>query len=248
MRQGRPQQTRPRPRPPRPGRRDLPHQDNPPRRRRRLRRRTLRRPRPQHEHHHQSPQQRRVPPPHAAGQRETRPTKTPGERIGTPTDIASNATGNNAWSETRINRYGRTITARTTEITGLWFGVWRTDPVRVILVKDSRRKTTNKRSYDIAIVTTDMTATAAEIIARYASRWSIEVCFHDGKNITGVGETQNRVKKAVERSVPFTFMCQTITQGPGKVGGQGCDLRVCGRVTGVAAVTGVAQEAEMGGV
>ena len=55
-----------------------------------------------------------------------------------------------------------------------------------------------------------MTATAAEIIARYASRWSIEVCFHDGKNITGVGETQNRVEKAVQRSVPFTFMAQTI--------------------------------------
>jgi hypothetical protein len=60
-------------------------------------------------------------------------------------------------------------------------------------------------------VTTDMTATAAEIVARYASRWSIEVCFHDGKNITGVGETQNRVEKAVQRSVPFTFMAQTIT-------------------------------------
>ena len=56
-----------------------------------------------------------------------------------------------------------------------------------------------------------MTATAAEIVARYASRWSIEVCFHDGKNITGVGETQNRVEKAVQRSVPFTFMAQTIT-------------------------------------
>jgi hypothetical protein len=55
-----------------------------------------------------------------------------------------------------------------------------------------------------------MTATAAEIIARYASRWSIEVCFHDAKNITGVGETQNRVEKAVQRSVPFTFMAQTI--------------------------------------
>ena len=30
-----------------------------------------------------------------------------------------------------------------------------------------------------------MTATASDIVARYASRWSIEVCFHDGKNITG---------------------------------------------------------------
>ena len=90
-------------------------------------------------------------------------------------------------------------------------GVWRTDPVRVILVTDSRRKASAKKAYDIAIVTTDMTAAAAEIVARYASRWSIEVCFHDGKNITGVGETQNRVEKAVQRSVPFTFMAQTIT-------------------------------------
>jgi len=29
--------------------------------------------------------------------------------------------------------------------------------------------------------------------------------------ITGVGETRNRLEKAVERSVPFTFMCHTIT-------------------------------------
>ncbi len=106
-----------------------------------------------------------------------------GERIGTPTDIARNATDNNTWVDTLINRYGTTITARTTE--------------------DSHRNTTTTtKSYDIAIVTTDMTATVAEIIARYASRWSIEVCFHDGKNITGVAETQNRIEKAVQRRSP----------------------------------------------
>jgi len=149
------------------------------------------------------------PTPAASGKR-GRP-RLRGERIGTPNDIANHATKNNTWVDTLINRYGTTMTARTTEITGLWFGVWRTDPVRVILVKDSHRKATTTKSYDIAIVTTDMTATAAEIVARYASRWSIEVCFHDGKNITGVGETQNRVEKAVQRSVPFTFMAQTIT-------------------------------------
>ena len=141
------------------------------------------------------------PTPPASGKR-GRP-RLRGERIGTPTDIADQATKDNNWVDTLINRYGTTITARTTEITGLWFGVWRTDPVRVILVKDSRRKATNKRSYDIAIVTTDMTATAAEIIARYASRWSIEVCFHDGKNITGVGETQNRVEEGSRTQRPL---------------------------------------------
>jgi len=151
------------------------------------------------------------PTPAASGKR-GRP-RLRGVRIGTPTDIANHATKNNTWTDTLINRYGTTITARTTEITGLWFGVWRTDPVRVILVTDShrKRKATARKGYDIAIVTTDMTATAGEIVARYASRWCIEVCFHDGKNITGVGEAQNRVEKAVQRSVPFTFMAQTIT-------------------------------------
>ena len=90
------------------------------------------------------------PTPAASGKR-GRP-RLRGDRIGTPTDIARNATDNNTWSDTLINRYGTTITVRTTEITGLWFGVWRTDPVRVILVKDSHRKTTTNKSYDIAIV------------------------------------------------------------------------------------------------
>ena len=133
-----------------------------------------------------------------------------GDRIGTPADIAARATEQNRWADTPIRRYGRTLIARTTEITGQWYGTWRTDPVRVILVSDSRR-TPGAAGYDIAIVTTDPTASAADIIARYAARWSIEMCFHDAKNITGVGETQNRLKKAVQRSVPFTFMCQTIT-------------------------------------
>jgi len=65
----------------------------------------------------------------------------------------------------------------------------------------SCRKT--HKSYDIAIVTTDMTATAAEIVARYASRWSIEVCFHDAKNITGVGETQKPGRKGGPTERPF---------------------------------------------
>jgi hypothetical protein len=36
-------------------------------------------------------------------------------------------------------------------------------------------KTSTAGGYDIALVTTDLTATPQEIIARYAARWSIEV-------------------------------------------------------------------------
>ena len=65
--------------------------------------------------------------------------------------------------------------------------------------------------YDVAIVTTDLTSTVDQVTSRYASRWAIEVAFHDAKNTTGIGETRNRVTIAVERTVPFTFMCQSIT-------------------------------------
>jgi hypothetical protein len=61
-----------------------------------------------------------------------------------------------------------------------------------------------------ALVTTDLTSPPEQIIARYAARWSIEVTFFDLKNLLGVGEARNRVRKAVERTVPFGLFCHSI--------------------------------------
>jgi hypothetical protein len=131
-----------------------------------------------------------------------------GERIGTPTDIAGSA----RWRTVTVSRYGTTSTVKITDITCLWYGTWRTDTVRVILVRDTGRttKTSISRGYDIALVTTDLTATPEQVIARYAARWSIEVTFFDVKNILGVGQARNRVQKAVERTVPFGLFCHSI--------------------------------------
>jgi hypothetical protein len=85
-----------------------------------------------------------------------------------------------------------------------------TDPVRVILLRDTRRTSPKTSGYDIALVTTDLTATAQEIIARYAARWSIEVTFFDVKNLLGVGQARNRVPKAVQRTVPFGLLCHSL--------------------------------------
>ena len=54
------------------------------------------------------------------------------------------------------------------------------------------------------------TATPEGIIARYAGRWSIEVMFFDVKNILGVGQARNRVRKAVERTVVFGLFCHSL--------------------------------------
>ena len=63
---------------------------------------------------------------------------------------------------------------------------------------------------DLALVTTDLTATPEEIIARYAARWSIEVTFVDVKNVLGIGQVRNRVPKAVERTVPCGLVCHSL--------------------------------------
>lgn len=125
-----------------------------------------------------------------------------GNRIGTATDIANSA----RWKTVTVARYGTSATVAVTERLCLWYGTWRTDTVRVILLRD----TTRTSGYDLAVVTTDLTATPEDIIARYAARWSIEVTFFDVKNILGAGQARNRVTKAVERTVPFGLFCHSL--------------------------------------
>jgi hypothetical protein len=144
-------------------------------------------------------------PPRRAGQR-GRP-RLKGHRIGTPTTIATTT----PWRTTTVSRYGNSSTVQLTEVTCLWYGSWRTDTVRVILVRDTTRTTTSTtHGYDIALVTTDLDATPQEIITRYAARWSIEVTFSDVKTLLGVGQARNRVPKAVQRTVPFGLFCHSI--------------------------------------
>jgi hypothetical protein len=122
-----------------------------------------------------------------------------GERLGKPVDLV---TGMPSTSMT-VTRYGRTTTVTVHERRCLWYCAFRSQPVRVLLVCEPRRPA-------LALVTTDPTASAVEIIERYAARWSIEVAFHDAKHITGAGEPRNRTKLAVERTAPFAMLVQSL--------------------------------------
>ena len=83
----------------------------------------------------------------------------------------------------------------------------RRDPVRVILVQDSKKPS----GYQLALITTDLNCTPAQIVERYADRWPIEVAYEEGKELFGVGHARNRTRKAVQRTAPFQFLCMTIT-------------------------------------
>jgi hypothetical protein len=92
----------------------------------------------------------------------------------------------------------------------LWYGPFHTRPVVIMLI----RKPDRTDGFDVAIASTDTTATRAELIARYDSRWTIETAHQEAK-AHGVGQARNRVQKAVERTVPFGFGWSRRSQSPG---------------------------------
>jgi hypothetical protein len=101
---------------------------------------------------------------------------------------------------------GRTRVEHVWSTTCLWYGPFHTRPVVVMLV----RKPERSEGFDVAIASTDTTASTAALIVRYDSRWTIETAHQEAK-AHGVGQARNRVQRAVERTVPFGFLCQTIT-------------------------------------
>ena len=105
--------------------------------------------------------------------------RTKGDRLGSLADLAAQGT----FAPTTVTRYGRTVTVRTAVIACLWYGVFGPQQIQVLLARDK-----TNTGYDIALVTTDLTATPAQIIERYADRWSIEVAIEDAKQTTGVGQ------------------------------------------------------------
>ncbi len=89
----------------------------------------------------------------------------------------------------------------------LWEPLGPDTPVRVILIKD----TTKPSGCQLALITTDLVSTAAQIVERYSDRWPIEVAFEDGKELFGVGQARNRTRNAVERTVTLQFLAMTIS-------------------------------------
>ena len=68
-----------------------------------------------------------------------------------------------------VTRYGTTATVQAAAVTCLWYSVFGTRPVIVMLIRDR-----SASGYDLALVTTDTDATPGQIIERYASRWSVK--------------------------------------------------------------------------
>ena len=118
-----------------------------------------------------------------------------GDKLGKPVEVAASL----VFQAIEVARYGRVETVRAAVVDCLWYGTFGPIPVRMICVRDRDDPTAPM----LALVTTDLNATMADLVARYAMRWSIEVAFFDCRQILGVGQARNRTPLAVERTFAF---------------------------------------------
>jgi hypothetical protein len=125
-----------------------------------------------------------------------------GDRIGTCKDAAAVAD----WRDVTVRIYGKEQQVQAAAWPGLWHGSFKGAPGQLVLM----REPDSKKPYDLGIFTLDTRLSPAEAIERYSWRWTIEPSNAAGKQVTGAGEACNRVPKAVERTVPFAFLIQSL--------------------------------------
>ena len=149
----------------------------------------------------------------AAGQRgavraETAPDRETGPAAGQrrPAGHLRPIAVSGTWAGAVISVYGHDTTVQITVIDALWHGSFKTAPGRVVLV----RAPDSGKPCDLALFTLDTQASPAAIAERYSWRWAIKPSNATGKQILGVGDACNRAEKAVERTVPFGFLIQSL--------------------------------------
>ncbi len=140
------------------------------------------------------------PKPPPAGRR-GRPRKQ-GDRIGTCKDAAAVAD----WREVTVRIYGKEQKAQAAAWPCLWYGSFKDAPGQLALMREPG----SKKPYDLGIFTLDTALSPGAAIERYSWRWPIEPSSAAGKQLTGAGGAGNRVPRAVERTVPFAFLIQSL--------------------------------------
>jgi hypothetical protein len=110
------------------------------------------------------------------------------------------------WVPTQVYRYGRTQSVDIAVVEAIWYGPFGNTAGLLVLQRDPD----STRAYDLALFSTDSNATGERIVERYAVRWSIEPSNASSKQHTGVGQARNRLPRAVERTVPFGMIVQSM--------------------------------------
>lgn len=130
--------------------------------------------------------------------------RTKGERLPPLDKLATDK--RRRWRDVTVTRYGRVEQVQVITLVCLWYSVTGERPVRVVLIREPG----SSKAFDFALIATDTDLGPGQVIELYAQRWAIEVAFRDAKQTTGVGDARNRTPRAVERTVPFGLLVQSL--------------------------------------
>jgi hypothetical protein len=86
-----------------------------------------------------------------------------------------------------------------------WYTATGSAEVQVVLVRDPLGQWRKE-----ALVCTDLSLSAAEIITGYCRRWSVEVAFCDAKQMLGFHDPQVWCEKSVERAAPMSWFVGSV--------------------------------------
>ena len=133
-----------------------------------------------------------------------RPRKK-GKRLPTPRQLA--ARRKTGWRTVQVLAYGKLVERLVLPVLCLWYHVSRDKPVKLLIVRDPSGK--QKDDY---LFCTDAAVSDEQIIERFAARWPIEECIHDGKQLGGFEQVQGWCKRTVERQAPLALIVQTLVK------------------------------------
>jgi hypothetical protein len=88
----------------------------------------------------------------------------------------------------------------------LWYSACRTRVVKVVLVRDP-----SGAWPDTALLCTEPSMAAVDVVGAYCRRWPIEVAFRDSKQHLGLQEPQVRSEKSVQRAHAMALFCYSVS-------------------------------------
>jgi len=128
-----------------------------------------------------------------------------GKRLPTPKQLATRR--KQGWRSIEVLAYGKLVRRRVLPVVCLWYHLSKDKPVKLLIVRDPCGK--QKDDY---LFCTDPAVSDEQIVERFAARWPIEECIHDGKQTGGFEQTQGWCQRTVERQAPFALVVQTLVK------------------------------------
>ncbi|MEA1951555.1 MAG: transposase [Planctomycetota bacterium] len=142
-----------------------------------------------------------APPPKKRKRGKGRPRKK-GRRLPTPQQMAKT---NKQWDRVSVNIRGKTTTRLVTTRDVLWYKVRPGQLVRLVICRDP-----DGIEPDDFFFTTNLQATAVEVIEQYAGRWSIEDTFKNVKQLLAGHTPQSWKHNGPERTAAFSLWLYSV--------------------------------------